>query len=145
MSNSTRDAIRSATMGQAQKLRSRRFEYHPPIFGEQEVTGSDGRTYTETVITGYGDPVTVEVRQPSLVQRNKLVKGAGDDQMRLVALLTISQVYVPGTNERVFEETDYDSLLETPAGGFVDQFAEVAMELMNLNVEEQRKNSPTTQ
>jgi len=108
-----------------------------------------------------------EVRQPSVEQRAKLFRKAnvGDEgpqdhpakgavkkaeatnvmqqvDMGLMQVwATIECVYIPGTDENVFSPQDVDALLKQPSGGFVDQFATVAMDLMNVRPEEDAKNS----
>lgn len=97
------------------------------------------------------DGETFEVRQPSVAERSKIVKQAkvqtGDtermDMAELQIWATILLTYVPGTEERVFEDGDYDALAAQPAGGFVDEISKVALQLMNLG-DGAAKNSEET-
>jgi len=59
------------------------------------------------------EPQFVEVVQPSVGEMMDQASVANPRQ-RVVRMM-ISTVFVPGTNEKVFEEADYDSLLELPA------------------------------
>jgi len=80
--------------------------------------------------------IEVEIRQPSYKARKEVMQRAmeGDkiNTLEFLVWAVIENTYVKGTNERVFEDTDYDSLVEKPVGGFMDKFGEVAAELMNV-------------
>lgn len=56
---------------------------------------------------------TIEIRQPSLKVALQQRNAAEED--RMYAMLT-DYAFVPGTNEKVFEETDIDSMRELPFG-----------------------------
>ena len=51
----------------------------------------------------------------------------------------IHNTYVPNTDELVFDELDYDSLVDNPTGGFVDEFSEVAARLVNVDTASKKK------
>lgn len=108
-----------------------------------------------------GTPLEVEVRAPSVRARGTILRKAGMlaaektggapekqlliEHMQVEAVLQLS--YVPGTNQRVYEEADREQLLEQPAGGFVDQLAEVALPMLNVSELERKeleKNSEGT-
>lgn len=128
-----RSKIRSNTIGKASKFASEVIE----INGEE-----------------------IEVRQPSVKTRSILMKKSrettsnkvevGDvsaedvlqsiDYGKMQVLSVIYCTFVPGTDERVFSEEDYDALINQPAGGFVDDISTVAMDLMNAKPEEEAKN-----
>lgn len=107
------------------------------------------------------DGVEVEVRQPSVKTRSVLMKMSRDPKKakgmdtdnisaddvlsslnygKMQVLSVIYCTYVPGTDELVFDESDYDALINQPAGGFVDDISTVAMNLMNAKPEEDAKN-----
>lgn len=99
-----------------------------------------------------------EVRQPSVATRSKMIKkcnvkvgGSMDDAVEKLdysALQVWSVIYctfVPGTDERVFEDGDFNHLQNQPAGGFVDELGQAAMKLMNVDPEEDAKNSDDQQ
>jgi len=107
---SLRDKIRSATVGAASQ------------FKREEVK--------------FGG-IEVEIRQPSVKVRRELYSKCSDDSGKIDILdfMTwgvIYNTYVPGTNEHVFDSSDYDAMVEKPAGGFLDQFGEVVSRLMNV-------------
>lgn len=86
----------------------------------------------------------VEVRQPSLDLM--LAAQQYEDRKEAIIRLIISFCYVPGTEEKVFEDGDKDALLQMP---FCDDFTrinEVITRLTNIAVlvEEETKNSEAT-
>ena len=134
MSN-LRDKIRAKTVGSSKHFRKKLVKYEPPIYDTKEVALGDGTKYIEEIIVGHDEPIFVEVRQPSIGERNEVFSknlGSGDVNLELILYMAMKQTYVPGTNERVFEPADYDTLKDQPAGGFVDQFGNAALELMNV-------------
>jgi hypothetical protein len=115
---SLRDELRAATVGAKKVFRTKSVEWNGLKF---------------------------EFRQPSLAGRRKLRDKALDDGGMIdifEALVwgVIWNTYVPGTDELVFEETDYDSLVSTPPGGFMDEFAVEIAELYNLDAASIGKN-----
>lgn len=89
-----------------------------------------------------------EIRQPSVGQRASIMQRAkvatGDvEKMDLAELQiwsTICCVYDPESGDSVFNEADYDSLKNQPSGSFVDEFAQIALKLMNVEAGEAGKN-----
>lgn len=124
---SLRERLRAKTIEAAKNFRSEEVEYE----GEKFI-----------------------VRQPSVAQRSDILKKAKAqtekqeevvermDLAELQVWATIHCVYTP-EGERVFDDSDADALRNEPAGGFVDTFSEVALQLMNM-AEEAAKNSVTT-
>lgn len=107
---STRDNIRKATVGAKKEFR-------------KELTEWDG--------------LEVEVRQPSVLSRRELLNACSDEEgnvdgQELMIWALIQNTYVPGTDEKVFDRADYDSIVNQPTGGFVDHFGKVALEVMNV-------------
>lgn len=114
--------------------------------------------------------VEIEVRQPSVAARGKIMQRSRDNEktqqiargksskdknakdvdtqdilssldygkMQVWAVIMCS--YVPDTDERVFDESDFDSLYNRPSGGFIDRLSTIAMNLMNVEPEEDAKN-----
>lgn len=56
-----------------------------------------------------------------------------DDVKKRVARLLINSCYVPGTEEKVFEEADFDSLMELPANGVYKKLMDAVNERANLD------------
>ena len=124
----TRDEIRSATVGS------------PKIF-RKEILEHNG--------------TKIEFRQPTVRTRKEIndrsqKDAEGDNvigKIDLWSFMVWSVIYcsfVPGTNEKVFEDGDFENLMEQPAGGFVDEFSTKVGELMNVEVADKLKNSAAT-
>jgi len=87
----------------------------------------------------------VVFRQPSLRQRKDIItKSVGDDkEIDGVAMQVWSVIELThdADGKRVFTPEDFDSLMEKPAGSFVDTFAESAMKLLgNMGEDEVEEN-----
>lgn len=108
--------------------------------------GATQKFKTTTVIVE-GSPF--EVRQPSLKQRSALRKKCtvvtdGGIEFNLFEFLiwaVIFHTYVPGTEELVFSEEDYEALVSMPAGGWFDELSEAASKLFNVGSEDAKKPS----
>ena len=102
----------------------------------------------KTKLVTINDEAQVEVRQPSVKARGEIFKRAGAgangskvDLAELQVTAVIECTFEPGTPQRVFTDADRAALFDAPAGGFVDQLAEAALELLNVNQEDLEKNS----
>jgi hypothetical protein len=128
-----RNKLRSATLGNVRAFRS------------QVVKVSNS-------VDGVVEELDVEVREPSVALRARILKEAGvqgGDATRIdLAKLQVEAVmlcsYVPGTAERVFDDVDRDALLALPPGGFLDAISAVAMRFLNIDEDDIKKNSATT-
>lgn len=87
--------------------------------------------------------VTFELLQPTVGQRADIMKSSTDSQGNInpmdypvYALLQLA--VVPGTNERIFDDTDVDTIREDLVGGFVDKAVPELNKL--INVENEIKN-----
>ena len=93
-----------------------------------------------------GDGMVVEVRQPSIKARAAIFKAAkamsGDAASLELAELQVEAVlrctYVG--DELAFEPGDRESLLEQPAGGWFDTLSQAALDMLNVDEKELRKN-----
>jgi hypothetical protein len=90
------------------------------------------KRFRKEVVTVDGDDF--EVRQLSVRDRmdvyNRATKNGVLDPLQFQIWAVISTVYVPGTDERVFEDTDYESLVKQPTGSFVDKLSEAAVNML---------------
>jgi len=74
--------------------------------------------------------VTVEVRQPSIRMRrelfNQCMDGNGNlDANEFLILSVLKSTFVPGTNdEHMFDEADYETIMNQPTGSWVDDLVE---------------------
>ena len=87
-----------------------------------------------------------DIRQPSLRARRKVMRQCSDstgaiDMMAAIVWMAIYNTYLAGTDELVFDEGDFDALMEEPTGGFIDEISILASEMMNVTaVTDGKKN-----
>ena len=115
----SRNKLREQTLGRNVKFRKKFFDYFPPILEDLD----DG----SVEVTGYEeDPIQVEFRQPTVRERNDLVKACRDengfDELEFIVQCAIRFTHDPASGEKLYEPTDYDVLISQPSGGFPDQF-----------------------
>lgn len=98
------------------------------------------------------DGLEVIVRTPTVRERSEIMRRAGvtanqngrvEDIASLQVWAVIYCTYTPN-GERVFEDADAATLMEMPAGSFVDEISETAINLMNVKAEAEAKNSEKT-
>lgn len=99
-----------------------------------------------------GKPMMMEVREPSVKTRATILKRGGAqlgdpnklelDSMSIECALHL--VFVPGTEEHIFEEADRAVLLSLPVGSFLDDITEAALPLLNVDTGASEKNSAGT-
>lgn len=84
----------------------------------------------------------VELREPSAKVRNEVFKHSKEDgeinPMLFIVWTVIYCSYVPNTKERVFEDTDFDTLMNLPAHK-LDSLSEAAGRVLNTDEEERKK------
>lgn len=76
--------------------------------------------------------VEIEVRQPSL---KSVIEGNDGDNKQATVRMLIENCFVPGTEEKIFEDTDYDSLLAMPFSSEWVAMSEAITELTGLKKE----------
>lgn len=141
---SRRDQIRAATLGRAPQFRRKTITYYPPKY--EDVLDEDGNVIALEHV-GFEDVgIVVEVRQPTIKQRNELIsKCRRDDgtldELEFVLQCALRFVYDPESGEQVYDEADYASLISQPAGDFVDQFGGEAIELLTLGAPEKKSKT----
>lgn len=114
----TRDALRASLMkAENKKAKSKIID----LFGEQ-----------------------VEIRQPTLAQITKLGKASADDKVPAIARIMIEYLYVPGTDEKVFDAADGEYLAGLPTGQWLNALNMAIEELSGVDVKGAEKNSETT-
>lgn len=84
----------------------------------------------------------VEVRQPTVgdISRQAQTFQNGVDAKDKNILFIIENCYVPGTNERVFGDGDYEVLSSLPAGTWLSDFQKAFMELSGWDQGQAEKN-----
>ena len=107
--------------------------------------------FKKTIVKYNG--IEVEIRQPSIAERSQLQElcterisnGPNADALIKVnntaffVWSVIKHTYVPGTDERVFDDADYETLSNSPSGGYMDKFFEIASNLTNVAVDDEKK------
>lgn len=94
-----------------------------------------------------GDGVEVEIRQPTVGARSRIMQAAGvsagSQEISDLAALQISAVvhccFVPGGSERIFDAADSDVLRELPTNEWFDDVSAAALDLMNAEPEKTGK------
>jgi hypothetical protein len=77
----------------------------------------------------------IEVRQPKVGVVLDL-RNAGEKNIKQMLISTLIQYcYVPGTDEKVFEEADEDQLMEMPFGEDLTRLQTAISELTNVNIQ----------
>ena len=131
--NVTRDKLRGLTIGRSFQLVKRLVDFYPPKYVEVNNNGN-----IELELDGFEEtPVRVEVRQPTVAERNKLVVACKDEkgvlnEMEFIIQAALRFTHDPESGERLYSLEDYDALAGQPSGGFVDQFGEEAIKLLTL-------------
>lgn len=87
----------------------------------------------------------VEIRQASVAEvLSGKAEGELPDRATAFAELLIRFCYVPGTNEKVFDDTDVDVLKTIPLGEDVTGIQDAINKLMGIDIEAALKNLPET-
>lgn len=110
MSSAARDAIRAAVL--------------------------NATTPQAKIITFFGQEI--EVRQPTLGVA--LDSTTATDRKDQVFAMMLNYCFVPGTEEKVFEDADHDSILKLPFGQDVVSMQTAIAELTTVNVGAELKN-----
>ena len=82
----------------------------------------------------------VEVRQPTVRQVQELAKEAKKEDSDAVLLSIMEYCYVPGTNDKVFEDADKDGLLDLPVGDWLNNLNKAIEEMTGVDVSMAEKN-----
>lgn len=116
---------------------SNRNDIRAAIFAEEN------RKPSSKVITLFGQKV--EIRQPTLAQITKLGKAsAANDKIPPIVRIMVEYLYVPGTDEKVFDIADAEQLATMPSGKWLSDLNSAIEELTGVDVAEAEKNSEET-
>jgi len=88
-------------------------------------------TQTAVRLIALSSGFEVEVRQPTVGAQLDLIEQP--DQKKRMLRVFVDNVFVPGTNEKVFEEGDYEAMMLIPASGDYQKIMTAMTELMDLN------------
>jgi len=131
---SLRDQIRSTTLGAKREFASEIVEAEGEEFEVRQPTvGERGRIYQKAL----PDTISEDVDNKEEMTRGLMSKV---DISSLQIWAVIHCTYVPETDEKVFEPSDFEALSELPAGTFLDELAPAAMSLLNVKPKEDAKN-----
>ncbi len=87
------------------------------------------------LVTLYG--MELELHQPTLEAILK-ARDQPDDKARTVAMI-VEYTYVPGTNDRVFEDSDAPHILQWPFGPDMTKFQEAIADLTGVDIKQAMK------
>jgi hypothetical protein len=97
-------------------------------------------TYTTPKVVKYTfNGVELEFRQPSFEDFVEARQNARDNENFLIRML-IKHSFIPGTEERPFDEADYEALVHMPMSGNLMTALNTAQMIFDLKVEEKVKN-----
>jgi len=93
-----------------------------------KIFAADNKKGKSKVVNFFG--TEIEVRQPTVGQVTDYTKD-GKENISLITML-INHTFVPGTNDRVFEESDADGLKELPFTEDMRTITDVVAEFATL-------------
>jgi hypothetical protein len=86
----------------------------------------------------------VEIRQPTLAQISRLSKQGDNDKVPPIVKIMIEYIYVPGTDDKVFDSADAEQLAGMPSGKWLSDMNTAIEELTGVDVKVAEKNSEET-
>ncbi len=98
------------------------------------------KKFRSKIINLFGQEV--EIRQPSVGQ--VLSSRDTDDQKLMFITLLCQYAYVPGTDDRVFEDADVEAIEEWPIGPWFKEFNDAIVDLTEIDISAAEKNSRKT-
>ena len=108
------------------------------------IFAAENKKPASTVIKLFGQDI--EVRQPTLSLINKIGRKNAESANKYPGIVNIliGYCYIPGTDEKVFDDSDADQLASMPSGQWLNDFNEAVQKLTGLDVKEAEKNSDET-
>lgn len=77
------------------------------------------------------DGTEIEVRQGRVGDMLDAI--STEDPKKRIASLLILSCFVPGTDEKIFDDTDYDTLMNLPSGGIFSQLTDAVSSQNDLD------------
>jgi len=128
-----RDQLRSKALGAKREFASEIVETEDMEFEVRQPTVAiRGRIYQKALPSNIDRSENEEEMAQSLMSRV--------DYAQLQIWAVIECTYVPGTDDNVFESSDFEALSQLPAGTFLDDLSSAAMKLLNVKPKEDAKN-----
>lgn len=170
----SKDQLRALSVGAKKKFRCELVELvvdegvlrrpRAKVQAVRELAAVDGAETTKSVpmVNDDGSPVmidpdaglervTYEIRQPSIDARSAILTGAGafnkskpTDTLKLQIHALVACAFVPGTDEKIFDVADFDSLKAQPTGSWADELSSVALGFLNVQQSEAAGKSAAT-
>jgi hypothetical protein len=89
--------------------------------------------------------IDIDVRQISIKARDMYVESAlqkdqSVDLLKLKINAIIASCYVPGTEDLVYEDTDFDLISQSVTGGYADKIWVAIQKMSNLTIDDVKKN-----
>jgi hypothetical protein len=95
------------------------------------------------LVSFFGD--SIELRQPTLHDILKIRQASEDERNAAIINTLVDYAYVPGTDEKLFEEADADAFLAMPFGADFQRVTEVLSKLTDIDFKASDATSkPTT-
>jgi hypothetical protein len=94
------------------------------------------KTVKKKLVDFFG--VKIEIRQPQLAD---ILQARKEGEQSGVIGILVDHAYVPNTDQKIFEPTDKDALLQMPFGGDFLEVSNALEELTNVNFQPRGKNS----
>ena len=95
-----------------------------------------GKAVKKEIVNAFG--VEIVLRQPSI--GGILSMQDGEDKGNMVAQSLIKYCYVPGTEDKVFDEADADVILGLPFDEDFQKIQDGINKLMDINVDAEKKD-----
>ncbi len=119
---SARDSLRGKTVGAQAVFKSKRIMY---------------------------DGAEIEIREPSVKAWGAILKQMTREEGKMefdqyLVWSVILCAFVPGTDIKVYDDTDFDALMGQPKSGFMTEFSDVASDLMKVDQKEIEGNLNVT-
>ena len=108
----------------------------------EAIFAASNRELQSIKLTIFGQEV--EVRQPTVKQITALAKRAQVEGSSAIINILTEYCYVPGTNEKVFEDGDAEALMELPSGKWLTDLNAAVSTLSGVDVAAAEKNSAGT-
>jgi hypothetical protein len=105
-----------------------------------KIFDSKNKIYKSTVVMFFG--TKLELRQPSLkdvMGEEDLPEGVKQDPLEKALSVLLKYAYVPGTDDKVFDISDIESLGELPFGEDFNNAVTEFNKLANVNVDKTEK------
>lgn len=84
--------------------------------------------------------VQLEYVQPPIGKVFDPNKAGSADNKAFIVQSMIEHSVVPGTNDQVFEASDYDAIMEMPMSGEMSAVVKIVQELMDISIDDKAKN-----